>query len=141
MKTIEELAREAGARELIDMSRPATKRDLAFNAKQLARFATLVQAEALEPFARAHPDEPLLHTDMADILPEEHPLAHENVHCDACGEMLHAFNNECMQAWVEKYRSDLYVNVGNFCLPCYVKAGGHPWPKGMLDAEPEDAKL
>jgi hypothetical protein len=52
MKTIEELAREAGARELIDMGRPEAKRDLAFNAKQLARFAALVRAEALEEAAK-----------------------------------------------------------------------------------------
>lgn len=47
MKTIEELAHEAGARELVDMGRPSAKRDLAFNAKQLARFAYLIRKQAL----------------------------------------------------------------------------------------------
>ena len=27
--------------------------------------------------------------------------------------MLNAFNNECMQTWVE-------TGVGNYCLPCFV---------------------
>jgi hypothetical protein len=52
MKTIEELAREAGARELIDVARPFARRDLAFSANQLARFAALVRAQALEEAAQ-----------------------------------------------------------------------------------------
>lgn len=54
--------------------------------------------------------EPQIHSHITDALPEDHPLADQSVYCDEenCGEMLHAFNNECMQTWVE-------TGVGNFC--------------------------
>ncbi len=54
--------------------------------------------------------EPLIHSHITDVLPKKHPLANEQVYCDfkGCKEMLHAFNNECMQTWVETAN-------GNFC--------------------------
>ena len=45
--------------------------------------------------------EPLIHSFETDVLPDEHPWAHETVHCGQCRVMVHAFNNECMQVWVE----------------------------------------
>jgi hypothetical protein len=45
--------------------------------------------------------EPVVHNFNADCLPEEHPWAHKTVLCGHCGQMVHAFNNECMQPWVE----------------------------------------
>lgn len=45
--------------------------------------------------------EPIVHSTITDCLPEDHPLAHEEVFCADCKAMLHAFNNECMQPWLE----------------------------------------
>ncbi len=56
-------------------------------------------------------EEPQLHTHATDCLPDEHPFAHETVECTGCGTMLHAFNNECMRAWVE-------FHDGGMCLRC-----------------------
>jgi hypothetical protein len=56
--------------------------------------------------------EPILHAGIEDCLPEDHPLAHEDINCEACGEMVHAHNNETMQAWVEG-------GLGAFCLACF----------------------
>ena len=63
-------------------------------------------------------EEPRVHSHITDGLFERHPLAHETVWCTGdCGKMLHAHNNECMQAWIETDR-------GNFCLACF--AARHP---------------
>ena len=56
--------------------------------------------------------EPLLHTNITDELPWEHPLAREALWCKRCDAMLHASNNECMQPWVE-------TGGGPFCVPCF----------------------
>jgi hypothetical protein len=45
--------------------------------------------------------EPLIHSFHTDQLPEEHRWANRSVACGCCGAMVHAFNNECMQVWVE----------------------------------------
>lgn len=45
--------------------------------------------------------EPQFHTFHTDCLPEEHRWAHVTVNCGRCGRMVHAFNNETMQDWVE----------------------------------------
>ena len=55
--------------------------------------------------------DPVLHSHVEDVLPDSHPLAYESVYCRVCGQMLHAFNNECMQTWVE-------TGKGNYCLAC-----------------------
>ena len=55
--------------------------------------------------------EPRIHSHIDDLLPANHPLAHEDVRCDRCNRFLHASNNECMQTWVETGR-------GNFCWLC-----------------------
>lgn len=56
--------------------------------------------------------EPIFHSHMSDVLPDDHPLATETVFCLKCKkEMLHASNNECMQTWVEIYGKP-------FCLAC-----------------------
>lgn len=56
--------------------------------------------------------DPILHTGATDKLPDDHPRAWDRITCDSCGEDLHAFNNECMQIWVETAK-------GNFCLLDY----------------------
>lgn len=58
--------------------------------------------------------EPLLHSGITDCLPDDHPLAHESVYCQECKEMVHAFNNENMQAWFE-------TEQGPFCLKCFAR--------------------
>lgn len=63
------------------------------------------------------PRDPLIHTHITDVLPDDHPQAFESINCSACGEMVHAFNNECMQTWVE-------TGKGNFCIFCFVKIDG-----------------
>jgi hypothetical protein len=52
--------------------------------------------------------EPIFHSHLTDELPQDHPLANEDVYCQThrslgcCdSSMLHAFNNECMRTWVE----------------------------------------
>jgi hypothetical protein len=62
-------------------------------------------------------DEPIIHSHMDDSLPETHPLAHEQVGCVACGDLVHAFNNECMTTWVE-------VRGKPFCLKCFMPCLG-----------------
>ena len=54
---------------------------------------------------------PVAHTELEDCLPKDHPLAHDDVYCKGCGVMVHAFNNECMQGWMETVE-------GNFCFTC-----------------------
>lgn len=56
-------------------------------------------------------DEPLIHSHVADSLPDDHPLAFESVKCDSCGVTVHAFNNECMRTWIE-------FSDGNLCAQC-----------------------
>jgi hypothetical protein len=59
--------------------------------------------------------EPLIHSEIEDSLPADHPLAHTDVDCLVCHDLLHAENNECMQTWVE-------TGLGGLCLICFVKA-------------------
>lgn len=61
--------------------------------------------------------EPKIHSHITDVLPDDHRLARESIFCEKCGDMLHAFNNECMQTWVETGR-------GNFCLKCFAATRG-----------------
>ena len=56
--------------------------------------------------------EPLIHSHITDVLPDLHPLAFETISCKACGVMVHAANNECMQTWVES-------GVGAHCIKCF----------------------
>lgn len=56
--------------------------------------------------------EPIVHSHITDCLPEDHKLAFTSVYCDKCGEMVHAFNNECMQTWLE-------VDGKNLCTKCF----------------------
>lgn len=58
--------------------------------------------------------EPKIHSHIEDMLPDDHHLACEDVECKGCGDMVHAFNNECMETWVE-------TGLGNFCLGCFIK--------------------
>ena len=66
-------------------------------------------------------EEPRIHSHITDVLPGEHALAYEQVQCLDCGRLVHAFNNECMQTWVETGR-------GAFCLKCFAATRG-----GVLD--------
>jgi len=59
--------------------------------------------------------EPVIHSHITDVLPEDHPNAYYCVFCDSCNAMLHANNNECMQTWLE-------TQDGNFCTNCYILA-------------------
>ena len=62
--------------------------------------------------------EPVIHSHITDELPEDHPLAYKQLYCDKCPDTLvHAFNNECMQTWVE-------TRSGNYCLKCFSEIGG-----------------
>lgn len=60
--------------------------------------------------------DPVLHSHVEDVLPDDHSLAWQSVYCDGegCEKMLHAFNNECMQTWIE-------TGKGNFCVACFAK--------------------
>ena len=57
-------------------------------------------------------NEPIIHSFNTDCLPEEHPWVRKTVSCGRCGEMVHAFNNECMQVWVELEQRAL-------CIDCF----------------------
>lgn len=71
--------------------------------------------------------DPILHTHVTDRLPDDHPLAYQQVWCEGDahktlaafagrlpGEsvLLHAGNNECMTTWVE-------TGKGPRCLACF----------------------
>ena len=58
-------------------------------------------------------EEPVFHSYITDALPVSHAWATETVDCEACGVMVHAFNNECMQPWME-------TGAGPYCFPCFV---------------------
>jgi len=58
--------------------------------------------------------EPIFHSWITDVLPEEHPGAHRSLHCVECKTMVHAFNNECMRPWFE-------TGIGAVCLECFTK--------------------
>jgi len=64
---------------------------------------------------------PVLHTHIEDVLPDDHPLAFDTVYCEGpeCNRMLHAFNNECMQTWVE-------TGKGNYCIWCFMRVTKGP---------------
>jgi len=57
-------------------------------------------------------DDPCIHTFETDRLPDDHPWSRVTVSCGGCGVMVHAFNNECMQVWVEW--ADCVL-----CWPCF----------------------
>lgn len=67
-------------------------------------------------------NEPQIHSHITDGLPHMHPLADEQVTCTRCGVLVHAFNNECMQTWVE-------TGLGNYCLVCFCNLHGR---KGVM---------
>ncbi len=57
--------------------------------------------------------EPIIHSHITDVLPEDHPLAYKKVYCDTkCGHLVHAGNNECMRTWIE-------TEFGNYCTTCF----------------------
>lgn len=58
--------------------------------------------------------EPVIHSHVTDVLPDEHPLAAQAVYCEVCQGILHCSPNECMTTWVE-------TGVGNYCIECFVK--------------------
>jgi hypothetical protein len=66
--------------------------------------------------------EPVIHSHITDVLPDNHLQAFQNVCCGNCGVLVHAFNNECMQTWVETGR-------GAFCLRCFAMTNSY----GVLD--------
>jgi hypothetical protein len=61
--------------------------------------------------------EPKIHSHITDCLPDQHPMANEQVVCRKCGVLVHAFNNECMQTWVETGR-------GALCIKCFATTCG-----------------
>lgn len=61
---------------------------------------------------RYYTKEPIIHSHIEDLLPDNHPLAFEHLHCDKCGELVHSSNNECMQTWIE-------TEFGNYCSLCF----------------------
>jgi hypothetical protein len=56
--------------------------------------------------------DPVFHGRLSDGLPETHPLANETVSCVRCNRMVHAWNNEMMEPWVEFQWKAL-------CWPCF----------------------
>ena len=56
--------------------------------------------------------EPILHSHVSDVLPDDHKLAFKQVNCNKCKELVHAGNNECMQTWFE-------TEYGNYCTNCW----------------------
>jgi hypothetical protein len=56
--------------------------------------------------------EPLIHSHITDELPDSDPSAFTTIYCKSCNVMVHAFNNECMQTWIES-------GAGNYCLKCF----------------------
>jgi hypothetical protein len=56
--------------------------------------------------------EPQIHSFNTDVLPGEHSWAVKTVMCGRCNSMVHAFNNECMQPWVE-------FDGRALCMPCF----------------------
>ena len=67
--------------------------------------------------------EPLIHSGISvDDLPEDHPLAWENIHCHWCGATVHCELNDIHRPWIE-------TNSGAYCVPCWDKAyeaSGYP---------------
>jgi hypothetical protein len=57
------------------------------------------------------PGEVKVHSHVEDELPDGHPLQWQQVQCVACGVLVHAGNNECMQTWFE-------FSNANVCAPC-----------------------
>ena len=53
-----------------------------------------------------------VHDHEEDGLPDGHPKANEDIFCDKCNGMVHAFNNELMMPWVE------YDDGRNVCVDC-----------------------
>ena len=69
------------------------------------------------------PKEPIIHSLITDCLTDDHPLAHEEVFCQKCGDMVHCFNNECMTMWVEsfvKFDNSKDYEYSIHCFECYV---------------------
>jgi hypothetical protein len=54
----------------------------------------------------------IVHSHIADCLPDDHPLARVTLWCMRCNEMLHCEINECMQTWLETLD-------GYYCVACY----------------------
>ncbi len=58
--------------------------------------------------------EPQIHSHLSDCLPDDHTRAFDQIHCDGCGCLVHAGNNECMTTWFE-FRDT------NVCAECVGK--------------------
>lgn len=62
-------------------------------------------------------EEPRIHSHLIDVLPDDYKGLNDKVDpdksidCDCCGVIVHAFNNECMQTWIE-------TETGNYCTVC-----------------------
>jgi len=56
--------------------------------------------------------EPKIHSHIEDCLPDNHPKALEDIHCENCTDLVHANNNECMQTWIE-------TGKGAYCFHCF----------------------
>ncbi len=67
-----------------------------------------------------HSQDPVCHSHVDDILPDDHPLAFRQVYCHSSrhkiknSPLLHAGNNECMQTWFE------FSNIA-LCEQCFIK--------------------
>ena len=78
-------------------------------------------------------EEPRIHSHLTDELPEDYKGLNDKVEpyksidCDCCDVMVHAFNNECMQTWIE-------TETGNYCTACLKLGmvlegeGNNDWP-------------
>lgn len=57
-------------------------------------------------------NEPIVHSHITDVLPENDTRAYECVYCDYCHNMVHCSNNECMDTWFE-------FPDYNLCAECF----------------------
>lgn len=72
-------------------------------------------------------NEPQIHSFNTDHLLDDHPWARKTVSCGRCREMVHAFNNECMQPWVEHDGRAL-------CMKCFQLMDCPTEPKPFIAA-------
>ena len=68
--------------------------------------------------------EPKIHSHIEDGLPDDHPLAWEQVDCMTCGKPVHNSRNECISSWVE-------TGKGIFCFRCWINALGAEGEGGL----------
>ena len=62
-----------------------------------------------------------------DCLPDSDPRAEKSLFCFDCNRMVHAGNNETMDAWFD-------TALGAICLHCFMKRFDAPYVSNMEEA-------